>query len=133
MKKSTVPKVQYSQYILSQAWRSQHPQWLQAVGYRCTLLPWIRIGKGQPYAIHHLHYHNLGHERLGRDVLPLSKFAHEKIIHGLLSGWKSAGKQRNYPNLLQHIMHEWMRQRFWFKQILLLGLMGGVAIKFILR
>jgi hypothetical protein len=128
MKKSTTQKVHYQTYIVSQEWRSHHPKWLKAVGYRCTLFPWIRIGKGKPYAIHHLHYRNLGHERLGRDVLPLSKFAHEKVVHGLLSNWKSAGKQRSYPNLSQQMMHEWMRQRCWFKQLLLLGLFGGLLI-----
>ncbi len=132
MKKSksqkVTQKVNYQTYIVSKEWRSQHPQWLKAVGYRCTLLPWISIGKGKPYAIHHLHYRNLGHERLGRDVLPLSKFAHENILHGILSGWKSAGKQRHYPNLPQQIIHEWMRQRFWFKLILILVLITGVIL-----
>ncbi|NJM76362.1 MAG: general secretion pathway protein GspF [Acaryochloridaceae cyanobacterium RU_4_10] len=128
MPKKTAKRVNYHQYIISQEWRSQHPNWLKAVGCRCTLFPWIEIGKGKPYSIHHLHYRNLGNERLGRDVLPVSKFAHEKILHGLLSGGKSAGKQRNYPNLAQCLVHEWMRQRRWFKVLLGLGLMGGMLL-----
>jgi hypothetical protein len=128
MPKKTAKRVNYHQYIISQEWRSQHPKWLQAVGYRCTLFPWVEIGKGHPYAIHHLHYRNLGHERLGRDVLPLSKFAHEKIIHGLLSWGKSAGQQRYYPNLVQCLVHEWMKQRLWFKSLLVLGLIGGIIL-----
>jgi hypothetical protein len=128
MPKKTAKRVDYHQYIISQEWRSQHPNWLKAVGYRCTLFPWIEIGKGKPYSIHHLHYRNLGNERLGRDVLPVSKFAHEKIVHGLLSGGKSAGKQRNYPNLAQCVVHEWMRQRLWFKVLLGLSLAGGMLL-----
>jgi hypothetical protein len=128
MIKKTAKRVNYHQYIISQQWRSQHSIWLKAVGYRCTLCPWIKIGRGKPYAIHHLHYRNLGQERLGRDVLPVSKFAHEKIIHGILSWGKSAGKQQNYPNLAQSVAHEWMRQRLWFKPLLILGLAGGMIL-----
>ncbi len=121
------PLVDYQSYIQTDQWRSRHSEWLRAVGYRCTLLPWIRIGRGRPYAVHHLHYANLGNERLGRDVLPVSKFAHQVIIHGLLSWGKPAGQQRRYPNLGQQIAHTWMRQRLWFKAVLAIALGVWVA------
>ncbi len=111
--------VNYNEYIVSRQWYSKHPSWLKSVGHRCTMFPWVRIGYGKGgYAIHHLHYSNLGQEKLGRDVVPLSRFAHDYIIHGILSGFKSAGKQRNYPNLAQRLAHIWCIQRPWFKGIL---------------
>jgi hypothetical protein len=112
----------YNSYIHSDAWRSHHPAWLKAAGYRCTVFPWIRISRGHPYAIHHLNYRNLGSEKLGRDVLPISKFAHQWIIHGLLSRFKSPGEQRGYPNLAQRLLHYWMNHRLWVKRLLLVGL-----------
>jgi len=27
------------------------------------------------------------------------------VIHGILSGWKSAGKQKHYPNAAQRLAH----------------------------
>ena len=121
--KTASTKPHYQTYITSPEWRSHHPRWLKSVQYRCTFLPWLRIGDGKPYAIHHLHYRNLGNERLIRDVLPVSKFAHEFIIHGLLSGGKAAGQQRRYPNLAQKLVHAWMRLGLLLKGALLLG--GG--------
>jgi hypothetical protein len=53
-------------------------------------------------------YKNLGHETLWQDVIVLCPFAHDFIIHGILSGFKSAGKQKGrYPNKAQDIAHEW--------------------------
>lgn len=112
--------VDYHSYIKSQNWYSKHRPWLSAVGDRCTMFPWIRVGGGHRYAIHHMNYKNLGDEKLGRDVVPLCPFAHEYIIHGILSGFKSAGKQRNYPNLAQRLVHSWCVQRRWFKGVLTL-------------
>lgn len=112
--------VDYHTYIKSNNWYSQHKGWLSAVGSRCTMFPWIRVGKGHRYAIHHMNYKNLGNEKLGRDIVPLCPFAHDYVIHGILSGFKSAGKQRNYPNPAQRLMHFWCVQRCWFKGLLAL-------------
>jgi hypothetical protein len=128
MKTTSRPRVDYHSYFTSSAWRARHPDWLNAVGNRCTLFPWLKIGHGRLYAIHHLHYRNLGNERLGRDVLPLSKFAHQRIIHGLLSGDKSAAEQRRYPNLAQQLVHEWMRQRLWFKACLVVTIASSIVV-----
>ena len=127
MSKQTKPFVHYRTYITSDDWYSKHPAWLKAVGYRCTMFPWIRIGKGRPYAVHHMNYKNLGHERLGRDVVPLSPFAHNFVIHGVLAQFKSAGKQGNYPNLLQRTVHFWCNQRLWVKLLLFLSLLFAIA------
>ena len=126
MSKQTKPFVHYKTYITSDDWYSKHPAWLKAVGYRCTMFPWIRIGKGL-HAMHHMNYKNLGHERLGRDVVPLSPFAHNFVIHGVLAQFKSAGKQGNYPNLLQRTVHFWCNQRLWVKLLLFLSVLFAFA------
>lgn len=124
--------VNYNEYIVSRQWYNKHSSWLESVGYRCTMLPWVRIGRGRgKYAIHHLHYSNLGQEKLGRDVVPLSRFAHDYIIHGILSSFKSAGKQRGYPNLAQRLAHWWCIQRLWFKGILAVSLSGWLYQTFL--
>ncbi len=115
----------YRSYIQSQQWYAKHPAWLQRVNYRCGMFPWLRIGKGRPYAIHHMNYRHLGSEVLGRDVIPLSRFAHRHVIHGLLGGFKPAGKQRHFPNLAQRLAHWWCVQRCWFKAVLGIMVLGG--------
>lgn len=72
------------------------------------MFPWIQCGKGKPYRIHHMNYNNLGDETLWKDVIVLCPFAHDFIIHGILSGFKSAGKQNGkYPNRAQRVAHFW--------------------------
>ena len=123
MSKSTKrPYIDYHTYIKSNNWYSKHRAWLSAVGDRCTMFPWVRVGNGHRYAIHHMNYKNLGDEKLGRDVVPLCPFAHDYVIHGVLAGFKSAGKQRNYPNLAQRLIHFWCVQRRWFKAVLMVSL-----------
>lgn len=97
----------YREYVRSDKWRDKHPHWLEQTGKHCTLLL-IPIGQHKryhPYAMHHLHYGNLGNERLGRDVLPVSEFAHDWVIHGILSGFKRPSQQRHYPNAAQRLAH----------------------------
>jgi hypothetical protein len=109
----TKPKPTYRTYISSDKWRSRHRPWLKQSGNRCSMFPWIRLGqvggKYHPYDMHHTTYERLGKEKLWRDVLPLSPFAHDWVIHGILSGWKSAGKQKHYPNAAQRLAHAWCR------------------------
>lgn len=114
--------IDYDTYIKSRDWYSQHPGWLKDVGYRCGLFPWVRIGNGKRYACHHMNYRNLGNERLRKDVIPLCPFAHDFVIHGILSDFKSAGKQGRYPNLAQRLVHLWCCQRTWFKVVLAGGI-----------
>ena len=83
--------------------------------------------QGHRYVVHHMNYKNLGYERLGRDVVPLSPFAHNFVIHGILAGFKSAGKQGKYPNLLQRTVHFWCNQRLWFKLLLLFSVLFAFA------
>lgn len=95
------------------------------------MFPWVRVGSGHQYAIHHMNYKNLGDEKLGRDVVPLCAFAHDYVIHGILAGFKSAGKQRDYPNLLQRLVHFWCVQRLWFKGTLVLLVLWKLSEKFV--
>lgn len=87
------------------------------------MLPWLHIGKVKgkhyPYNMHHVDYRNLGHEQLWRDVVPLSKFAHEWIIHGILSGFKRPSQQKHYPNAAQRIAHAWCRSPLLIKWVVL--------------
>jgi len=121
MKTQKRTNVDYKKYIKSSDWYSRHPSWLKDVGYRCGLFPWVRIGNGRRYACHHLHYRTVGSERLHRDVIPLCPFAHNFVIHGILSGFKPAGKQRNYPNLPQRLIHFWCCQRLGVKLMLVVA------------
>lgn len=113
-------KVNYHTYITSRAWRDKHPKFLKRAGYRCSFFPWIKCGKGHPYAAHHKTYKNLGNEQYGKDVIILCPLAHNWVIHGILSGFKSAGKQRCYPNLAQRIAHRWCNMPLVVKLLLIL-------------
>lgn len=106
-------KVNYHEYIKSDAWRGRHSKWLKSFGY-CAALPWLVLGKNpdgtyRAYNMHHTHYKTLGRERLWLDVVPLSIFAHDKIVHGILSGYKKPSEQKHYPNLPQQLFHAWCR------------------------
>ncbi len=101
-------KINYRAYIQSKEWYGKHKFWLLESNYRCSMFPWIQCGKGKPYRMHHKTYDNVGDEALWKDVIVLSPFAHDFIIHGILSGFKSAGKQKGkYPNRAQKIAHTW--------------------------
>ena len=101
-------KLNYREYIVSPEWRGKHPKWLKGSGYRCSMFPWIKVGKGRKYHCHHMHYRNLGKEELWEDVIILSPFAHRHIIHGILSGYKRPSQQKEgYPNNLQTLAHLW--------------------------
>ncbi len=103
----------YSSFIQSAAWRNKHKDWLKRSHFRCSMFPWIVVGttaKGKycPYAIHHMQYRNFGgKEQFGRDVVALSPFAHDWVIHGILSFWLKPGQQRGYPNFFQRVAHCW--------------------------
>lgn len=127
---------QYSDYIRSDAWRDKHRAWLQQGQYRCAMLPWVVVGRqvnGQyrSYRIHHLHYGNLGREQYWWDVLPLCPFAHDWIIHGVLSGWRSAGQQQYYPNTAQRMAHAWCRLPSFLKAITWFAALVVVAMVWI--
>jgi len=106
-------KTNYNEYIKSDAWRGRHPKWLKSFGY-CAALPWLILDRNPDgaycsYNMHHTHYKTLGRDRLWLDVIPLSIFAHDKIVHGLLSGYKKPSEQKRYPNIFQRIFHAWCR------------------------
>lgn len=101
----------YATYLKSNHWRARQRSFLKKSKGRCALFPWLRVGKvgGKyyRYACHHMHYGCLGDERWRRDVVILSHFAHDQVIHGLLSGWKRPQQQRVYPNFWQRLAHAW--------------------------
>lgn len=98
----------YKQYMQSKEWYRKHNYWLLKSNYRCSMFFWIQCGRGKSYRMHHKTYKNVGKEELWKDVIVLCPFAHDFIIHGILAGFKSAGKQKGkYPNRLQRIAHAW--------------------------
>jgi len=97
----------YSEYITSSEWRSKHKDFLRRSHHRCSMFPWVKCGRGSRYNCHHMNYRNLGNEKLWRDVIVLSPFAHSFIIHGVLSGFRRPKQQKQYPNTPQKIAHLW--------------------------
>ena len=89
------------------------------------MFPWIRIGKYAPkkygkYNIHHtgVGYRHLGHEELGRDVLPLCLFA-----HWLIHGGHMKAKAPWQPNIIQKTLHLWCSFPLIIKQLLLVSIL----------
>lgn len=123
----------YSEYIRSAEWRHKHRRWLQQGRYRCAMFPWVAVGRQvdgryRPYRVHHLHYGTVGKEQYWWDVLPLCPFAHDWIIHGVLSGWQSAGQQPRYPNAAQRVAHAWCRLPTPLKAIAWFGILASIAM-----
>lgn len=97
----------YAKYIVSIEWRDKHSYFLKHSHYRCAMFPWVKVGKGKRYNCHHMNYENLGSEQLWIDVVCLCPFAHNFIIHGLLSGFRRPSQQKHYPNKAQQLAHFW--------------------------
>ncbi len=125
----------YREYLYSKEWQNNHRVWLKKANHRCCILPWLKLGqvkgKYHPYSIHHTNYENLGSEKFGHDVLPVSRFTHRFIIHGVLSGFKRPSEQKIYPNLPQRIAHNWGRLVLNRPaQCLLIGLLASLVWTF---
>jgi hypothetical protein len=65
----------YKTYIISDTWRSKSKKCRNLNRNRCVLFPWLRSNHA-----HHLHYRNLESELPVRDIVPLSKIAHN-LVH----------------------------------------------------
>ncbi|MGB6297933.1 MAG: hypothetical protein WBF90_17350 [Rivularia sp. (in: cyanobacteria)] len=83
----------------------------------------LRIGKYATrkygkYNMHHtgVSYRHLGHEELGKDVLPLCLFA-----HWLIHGGKMKAKAPWQPNIIQKSLHLWCGFPLIIKQLLLVS------------
>ena len=113
----------YHEYIISEEWRSKHPGFLAEARYQCAAMPWVKVGRGSFYRCHHLHYNTLGRERYWFDVVCLSPFVHDLIVHGILSGGKKPSQQEIYPNTAQQYFHAWCRLPVWAKY-------GAIALAF---
>lgn len=99
-------EMNYHEYIISPEWRSRHMEFLTRGKFRCAFMPWLTIGKKKRYACHHMSYENLGQEIYSVDVIILHPWIHRFIVHGILSRFKSAGKQKTaYPNKAQKVFH----------------------------
>jgi hypothetical protein len=122
-------KLNYREYIKSPEWRGKHKGWLKASNYRCSMFPWLQVGKGKPYNCHHMIY-NLGEEKLWEHVIVVHPFVHKHIIHGILSGYKRPSQQKGgYPNNLQKLAHLWCCTPHNLKAIIPLALLiiiGGL-------
>jgi hypothetical protein len=124
-------RLKYSEYIVSPHWREKHALFLKKGGYRCSFMPWLKIGKGKRYACHHtgLGYQNLGQEFYGRDVLIMHPKVHMWFIHGILSGFKSASRQRSpYPNTGQKLVHAFCRLPVVVKMLVWAALFAGIPV-----
>ena len=130
-----------SAYMRSKEWQTMHKIWLHEKGYRCQMFPFLFLGQHKPkggwynnavngkYAIHHVDknaYKNLGKERLDKEVIVLSKFAHDFVYHYLLSlGARKVRDQKSinsFANPLQVLMNYWCFLNKWVK-ITVLGLL----------
>ena len=123
-------KQDYSSYMISDEWRDKHADFLKAAHYQCALTPWVKIGKGAKYRCHHLTYAHLGHEKYWWDVLCLSPFAHDRIIHGICSGGKRPHQQKHYPNTAQSLVHSWCRLPAWVKYGAISAVFFGIGYAF---
>lgn len=87
----------YEEYLRSPQWHEKAQRRLQIDGYRCVMCdcegtPW------SPLNIHHLTYHNLGHEDVDRDLVTLCIPCHRRV-HRMMNritnsetgrrGWKT--------------------------------------------
>jgi hypothetical protein len=113
----------YSQYIVSSEWRDKHSYFLKRSHYRCAFFPFIKCGKKARYNVHHMNYDNLGDETLWVDVIVVSPFVHNFILHGLLSGFRRPSQQKSYPNKAQQLAHFWCCQ-----PVLLRGALGVLLL-----
>lgn len=117
----------YKNYITSSEWRDKHKGFLKRSHYRCAFFPWVRVGKKHRYNCHHMNYENLGSEQLWVDVICLCPFAHNFIIHGLLSGFRRPSQQKQYPNKAQQLAHFWCCQPVLVRGALGVALLLNVA------
>lgn len=109
-------KAKYQKRINSGEWFSKHKNWLGRSWGFCSLLPFIPIGKwGKSNFSYQMHHMNYSTEIYGVSIIALSPFSHKFIIHGLLGGFQGAGKQGNFPNAPQTILHMWCRLHILIK------------------
>lgn len=87
---------EYKQYILSPQWRSRSVKCQQLTKNTCVVFPWKKSNHA-----HHLTYKNFKNEQPLRDIVPLSKDAHQLIHCHLL--WKTN---------LRFVVNWWLRISF---------------------
>jgi hypothetical protein len=123
----TLTKADYRRYITSSEWRNKHKEFLKRSHYRCSMFPFIKVGRKARYNVHHMNYKNLGDETLWVDVIVVCPFVHNFIIHGILSGFKRPSQQKNYPNKAQQLAHFWCCQPVFIRSALIVLLLSNLA------
>ncbi len=66
----------YLAYLGSDKWRQKSKAFRNVMLNRCCVLPFLKSNDA-----HHMTYANLEHEIFLRDVVPLSNFIHDGIVH----------------------------------------------------
>ena len=74
----TVHSPEYEAYIASPAWAEVKRRRLLIDGGLCVMCK-RPVGNGLKWETHHLHYRNLGHEDVIKDVCTLCVDCHDKI------------------------------------------------------
>lgn len=85
---------EYLSYIRSPEWYKKSAGAIAKTGKRCVMFPWLTATDA-----HHLTYRNLGSEIYIRDIIPLSRCAHDLIHNSVLSllVWQGGGKKGTAP------------------------------------
>ncbi|NEQ25376.1 MAG: general secretion pathway protein GspF [Microcoleus sp. SIO2G3] len=123
----------HASYLQSRLWLDRHSDWLRRAHYRCSMFPWVTVGRKARgkycrYHIHHTHYSGnyQRNERLWLDVLPLCPFAHRVIHRGLGGSDRARAQRHRFPNLVQRLAHAWCRLPIAGKIIVLGAVLVGV-------
>lgn len=111
---------EYLNYIKSAEWSIKSKACKASTGQRCTLLWWKKANDS-----HHLTYKNLKNEKNGRDIIPLSREAHNFVHCKLLWGVKMKRHGKRDPRIspLRPTMNFILRCLYclcvvWFKGII---------------
>lgn len=137
-----IPFIEKQSYMISDEWKLMQKIWMHEIGYKCQMFPFIILGKHGAwansyygkFAIHHTTrkaYKNLGMEVLNKDVIVLSKFAHESVFHFICSfGKKKVRDQKlfRFPNFLQVACNLWCKLNEMFKLVFLMFMLLGIFL-----
>lgn len=98
------------------------------------MFPWIKIGrhksKWHSCHLHHTHWGAYAYElrykeKINRDVVVLSRFAHYEVMHNLLCGGrKRVRQQKVFPNQFQEMANQWC----YLPRFLKLGLILAISV-----
>jgi hypothetical protein len=90
---------EYNVYIVSETWRLKSKNCRDLNRNRCVLFPWLKSNHA-----HHLYYRNMKYELPIRDIVPLSKIAHNLVhckILGITPFWGKSPLRVLLSNILR--------------------------------